>query len=604
MSKSDTLVTKEDIEQSNWQTFISDAVEHKCFNYFPLFSKKVREVKKSGNIRVSRVFDLFLAIVLAAQRLDMDAKRTFLVTGEVSGYPFSFVDSHMDVLKELVAEISDPEMRARVADLVWTLQVYKRDATRDYRLVVLAIESYLKVAKLLEELECWRELARRLKHAIHLARSFSQPALATDTLGYIQSLLDKYADLTPSFPFADMMEVLQQYEAGNTAKNAALAEREALRSQEAGRWSDERRYWDIKAAWHKMENDENKRLESLMLAAETYVNEADDAITGSQPSYLRATVFVNDAITRLERSGGSIERIEELQRKRAIYQKKMVSEMKPIEVSQDISEFVTAAREHVTGKTLIKGLCDLAFIVAPPKLASLEADVLAGSEITFKDLTSGMTLNKDGKTVRIRRSILSNDADERKRAQKDKMLEQARYYQGFNTIAVIEPARKQIGMEHSIQVKDILPIVSENPFVPPGREMIFARGLQAGLLGDFLISNHLLIPQLENSLRHLLAQHDLMVTGDNQRIEYEYLLGKILYENPFRPTLEDILGEDILFDLQGLLGEEGSNLRNLIAHGLMDADEFDASRVSQISYLSWLVLRLCITFKFSASFKE
>jgi hypothetical protein len=184
------------------------------------------------------------------------------------------------------------------------------------------------------------------------------------------------------------------------------------------------------------------------------------------------------------------------------------------------------------------------------------------------------------------------------------MLDQARSYQGICTSAFIEPARKQINLEHTIQVKDILPIVFDNPFVPHGREIIFARGLHAGLIGDFMVSNHLLIPQLENSLRYLLTQHGLVVTGDDQRIQYERLLGTILYKDPFAPKLEEILGEDILFDLQGLLGEGGVNLRNRIAHGLMAADEFDVTQVTQISYLWWLILRLCISFKFSPLFKE
>jgi Domain of unknown function (DUF4209) len=597
-------VTKEDIEQSRWQTFIADATECKCLNYYPLFSKKVEKTKKSGDIRACRVFDLLLAITQAAQRLDSDSQRRFLTIEGALGYPFSYIEVNRTVLEEIVHEISDPEIRARIADLVWTLKVYNRDASRDHQLVVIAIESYLEVAKLLEERECWRGLVRRLKHAVYLAKSFGQPALATEALDYTQLLLDTYADLSSSFPFAEMMEILQQHKAGDAVRNAALAEREALRAREEGRWRDARRYGEIKAAWHQTENDDEKRFESLRFVAETYVNEAEDATTRHPPSHLVASVFLDDAITALERSRGSKERIEELKRKRALYQAKIPSELKSIEVSEDISDYVVAARELVKGKSLLEAIYHLAFVVAPCKVAVLEEDALGDSETTFRDLVSVRRLNKDGKTVGIRPPILSNDADERKQAQKAKMLDQARLYQGIYTRALIEPARKQINVEHSIQVKDILPIVVDNPFVPHGREIIFARGLHAGLMGDFLVSDHLLIPQLENSLRYLLTQHGLVVTGDKQRIQNERLLGTILHDDPFAPKLEEILKEDILFDLQGLLGEGGVNLRNRISHGLMDAEEFDVTQVTQISYLWWLILRLCISFKFSPLFKE
>ncbi len=54
-----------------------------------------------------------------------------------------------------------------------------------------------------------------------------------------------------------------------------------------------------------------------------------------------------------------------------------------------------------------------------------------------------------------------------------------------------------------------------------------------------------------------------------------------------------MLGEDIVFDLRGLLVERfGSNLRNEGAHGLMDYEEFLAP---QAIYLWWLALKLCCT---------
>ena len=38
-------------------------------------------------------------------------------------------------------------------------------------------------------------------------------------------------------------------------------------------------------------------------------------------------------------------------------------------------------------------------------------------------------------------------------------------------------------------------------FIPKEREYIFAKGLYAGFQNDFILSSHLLIPQIENSLK-------------------------------------------------------------------------------------------------------
>jgi hypothetical protein len=106
------------------------------------------------------------------------------------------------------------------------------------------------------------------------------------------------------------------------------------------------------------------------------------------------------------------------------------------------------------------------------------------------------------------------------------------------------------------------------------------------------VAAHLLIPQLESSLRYLLIQWGVitsMLTGD--MIQDEYPLTKIIY----MPELNEILGKDLTFDLQGLLVDRhGFNVRNKIAHGMLSFDEFF---YPEESYLWWATLRLCHMFK-------
>jgi hypothetical protein len=143
-------------------------------------------------------------------------------------------------------------------------------------------------------------------------------------------------------------------------------------------------------------------------------------------------------------------------------------------------------------------------------------------------------------------------------------------------------------LEHSVRVNDLLPIESHSPFVLPEREYLFAKGLYAGLTGDFFTSTHILIPQIENSIRYLLWNRGVLPSGlDNRGIQNEYHLTTTLY----CPEITSIFDEDTLFDLKSLLVEHsGSNLRNRMAHGLINDSEF----LSPImSYLWWLTLRLC-----------
>jgi hypothetical protein len=124
--------------------------------------------------------------------------------------------------------------------------------------------------------------------------------------------------------------------------------------------------------------------------------------------------------------------------------------------------------------------------------------------------------------------------------------------------------------------------------VPAGREYVFARGLNAWMYGDMLVATHLLVPQLENSLRLLVQRAGGRTTSLNpEGLQQDRTMGSVLVSG----ELEEMLGTDVLFDLKCLLIERfGANLRNLLAHGLADHTSVYSSAAS---YLCWLVLHLC-----------
>jgi len=175
------------------------------------------------------------------------------------------------------------------------------------------------------------------------------------------------------------------------------------------------------------------------------------------------------------------------------------------------------------------------------------------------------------------------------------MFRIAKFYQGWYGLNFIAPACKQICSEHDTKLDDLSFIVDENPFIPQGREPLYARGLLAGLQGDPVITAYLLIPQLENSLRYLLKQHGFIASNPDV-IQDDYLLNKVLYSH----DLTEVLTEDIIFIIKGLLVERmGSNIRNEICHGLFDYSQFFLFQ-PQITYIWWLTLYLCLYAKLQA----
>lgn len=373
----------------------------------------------------------------------------------------------------------------------------------------------------------------------------------------------------------------------------ALAEKIALRAEAEHDWWRAENYWKVKARWHELTGDDDGKRRALVAAAEVHVKEAQDAIGLPNPSYLAASFYIEEAIQAFKKIGGTQKRVDELYRRLLEYQEKGTSEMKPLRINihltheeeQATDEVIKAIREVIIGRSIQEALIALASIGFSPTvdhLKEIAKKIISDTPLTH--LVSHELKDERGKVVGRQPSLLEEDPT------KNEMFRQALLAHQFQATFLIEPLRQEINAKQRTQPQDLLPIVSNNSFIPRGRESIYARGIHAGLVGDFLVAAHLLIPQIENSIRHLLYQHGIVTSKFNEHdLQNEFDLNTTLTK--YHSELATILGKDVAFDLQGLLVERyGSNLRNRLAHGLLDYDDFSV----QISYLWWLTLHLCL----------
>ena len=279
------------------------------------------------------------------------------------------------------------------------------------------------------------------------------------------------------------------------------------------------------------------------------------------------------------------ERIQELHKQMLDYQKQSITQIVSIDIveADDYcdSEMQQVARELVRGKSLRNALYFLAFkcrLIHSTKDLQTEAEQNMES-CKLSHLVPTVFVDEEGKT----KAASGNGEDELKNT----MFRIAKFYQGWYGLNFIVPACHQICSEHSVTLEDLSFIVCKNSLIPEGREPLYAKGLMAGLQGDLVIAAHLLIPQLENSLRYILKQNGA-IASKMETIQDNLLLHEILV----LPELKQILTEDIIFALKGLLVERvGSNLRNEICHGLFSHDRFFTP---EVAYFWWLTLYLCL----------
>jgi hypothetical protein len=581
-------LSRADFDERNWQEISEGCPEKECLSYEPLFFAKAKEAETAGDLKGYEVFTLLGAVssfMLRSDSNDEPFAPKAVFRNSRSAILEDIPDSHLEALKDIASTIKDAEMRARVADVVWITK-------RDFRMAELAVEAYLESAKTLEDPNNWPACVDRIERATRIAVSLgSKNRCFAAVFTHIESVLDKYVGEDPLFLSAKMMQLLLEFGQGDPKKYGALAEKAASRAESENNWHRARTYWEIKAQWQDREKNLDAKRNALLNAAETYVKEAESALTRQSPSYMVASAHLEKAIEAQRRIGNK-PRAEELHQLLLKYQAESVKELKPLSTNMEASDKVRAAIDEavsaVKGKSFHDALFELALRLKLPTMGSLRKQAeKSAREHPLQHLITAFTVDGQGKVIGRRPSMLSNDPDEVEEALRAEMFFQASFSETIDVQWVLRPVMHQIVLEHSPRLTDFLAVVSNHPLVPDGREMLYAKGLQAGMRSDLDIAAHFLIPQFEHSVRYVLAQSGIITSSiDQEGIQQEYDLNKTLY----MPAVKEAFGADVVFHLQRILVERlGGNLRNRMAHGMMSSNEFFSVPVA---YLWWLILKL------------
>jgi hypothetical protein len=584
----DLVFTKDDFDRCKWQEAILSCKRNDCLEYSTSFFKKARDAEKSGETACQSVFNILSAITYPLLRGNLiDTPFTPLSTIELLS------DKQLEVLKQLVPGVSDAEMRSRIADILWV-------RNRDYGMGECAVKCYLESSRMLERAGEGGFIEDRIERALRIAMQLRNPTLLARVTNHIESLLARCDDDRCTIPTLLLMKTvrenrkkLQPHQKIDSTGYAELAEKAAERQERDRRWLPAQQYWSLVAAWHTTAGNADEARQARIREAETYVEASEDAIhERAKPSYLVAHHFLTQAVLAYKEIPGTEERVRELHERLLEYGKKAREEMHVTSIEQELDqETIRRARDRVRGKTVQEALFALAFLTRCPSvsyLRSLAQDAIDSHPEWF--LFQRKTFNDLGKVVAYSPSGVFGET-EREATITAEMFRYAKFVQQVISASVIEPARSQINLEHRVRIDDMYPLLINNPFIPPGRKAIFARGLYYGLTGDFLLATHVLVPQLENSIRSLMDHlGEIASNVDVRGVQQELDLNKLLYRQ-YASLLEGIFGEDLIFDLRGFLVEDdGSNLRNLLAHGLIDSNSFSAWHHK---YLWWVTLHLC-----------
>jgi hypothetical protein len=578
------MLTLEDFERYSWQELIDEAEGHDCTVYSRLFHTRGRELAEAGDDRGRSVFDLLSDCT--SPWLDSESKveplrPIFESATSRTPIPADLPETEVMLLPELASITRDPELRARLVDIAWLRR-------RDHRMAQLAIESYIESAKRLDTEEHWPDAKDRVERALRLAAQLGKAGKEKldAIVEYIESVIAKEdSNQERRFQPLRLMDLLIEFHAGNANRWSARSKSLAEKAEAEGDWDRAEAYWETKSAWDRLRDDDQARQTARVRAAETRVKLARELLQNDPPDHLLASIHLQKAVEGMRQAGEPM-LAEGLHRELLQNQELALGQLQEFSAEVDISSYVTAAKDAVRGQSL-----EMALIILvrqqPSSVASLRqyAERL-GRDYVFANLFPTVHLDHQGRVSAVKPSRHSSDPAEVEAAIRADMFEHARQLQEGYAVMFIEPAREQIVLDHHATQRDLRPIVSNNPLIGVGRAELVLRGLYAGLVGDFVVACHLLVPQIEHSIRHVLNQQGIVTTSlSSERIQEEQDLSRLLQ----RPETIEIWGEDLIFYLRGLLVERfGANLRNRLAHGMMHELEFDSW---QGSYLWWIALR-------------
>jgi len=286
MSFSEISLTKEDFEQSSYEEVINNCDKKTCDRYSHQFFQKAKEAREAGNLKAQVVFGILgsgNSPILKPESDDESFTALLIMDyGFRSFIPSDFSDVHLNILKDFLPNISDAELRARIADILWI-------RLHDYHMAQLAVDSYLASALLLEEPEEWKYCVDRIERALRLSRKSNQKRHSSKVIAHIEAVLDKYQAEDRFFLSVKLMELLQEQKQGDLSKYSVLAEKAARSAESEHNWHKARNCWEVKAHWHKMEKNPDKEREARTYLAETYVKEAENELERESPSYLTAS---------------------------------------------------------------------------------------------------------------------------------------------------------------------------------------------------------------------------------------------------------------------------------------------------------------------------
>ena len=492
------------------------------------------------------------------------------------------------VIGELVPTLQNPGLRARMADIVW-INDRKRAAMAHH-----AIDAYCEAVQLVLNdkaeffNEDWtpsghdgRNMLRRACQIAH-ATGWKDPE-ASRLKALLCAVIQDAVHHRNHRGFFNSADIALQFAIDDPANIAANAETFAASEDVGPHWSHD--LWELAARTHAALRNQEDRDRCLVDAAESHMMIADAA--GGEGMVAAGAIM--DVIRALRHLPNTKYRRQEIEAKLHQAQASVRDEMGVISTQFDLTDFIEHARKCVSGVSLPRALGLFADLASSPDPVDLRDEARRVADENFlSSIIPSTMLDEDGKVV-AKSPGMRGDQIDSGIALHHLIARHENLRRQTVVPGLIEPARRLIWSERSLHQHHLRLIVAMTPFVPADREDLVTTGFARFFGGDFFSALHILVPQLEHSLRHVLKQAGVEPSAIQSDMTQESRTLSVMLDK-YRAPLEGVLGPAVVFEIETLFDfRAGPAIRHQVAHGLLSAAECNGT---DSIYACWFIFRL------------
>lgn len=591
------LLSRELFLECNWSY---DSSSEKHYGYASLMDcleRSAREMMASGKEEHAKVLSLLAkaaSMLLQPDSQNEPFKPLYqdFQAGKRSTIPEDFSIEELTFFEDILNDINEPYLRARLADLLW-LTKEKRNPEH----ARIAIDSY--TANIIEDITWHRDVNQGWERAILLCKQMRDNERLKTISDKLLSAFHS-SDSKKDFMWFQIAKILDKTKLDKNHERdiALLLYNEANSLKQNNDFHTAPLYFNLASKKYKQCSNKKGMVESLIAIAECFELEADLRITNSalvsSSLYEKALQAYRDIPNKYRADYDIDNKITEIRGKITISGVASLDEMHLHKTKgTDISEIKTASIQHVTGKNSVDEAIAFFTGFSVPEYNKIALNAEKNMQTSLASLLFGSThMSTDGRIVaKVPAMNLTADGNHNtNKATLDFHIQQQFLIQIQLIVeGHIIPALHQLLMEHRVTKELMISACYQAPIVPKGRENLLGYALWLGFEYEFGAAIHLLCPQVEHIVRSKLKEVNVNTSNiDPDGIENENGLSTLME----LPEALTIFGENLTFELKSIFTESlGSNLRNEVAHGLLDDNSsFSAASI----YAWWMILRLVV----------